>query len=245
MGVPEAEESGPGEFLGPEPPPVGSAAYRKLILRIAACGTGPEYDAAMRPVWQWRGWRAGVEVMVELMGALGANVRAEWMDAFGTIHVDEHVAEMDDDDILRYAHQSAPKQYPDLPRHEALAESIRVGEETRELVQSLIPYWNQAATLLRDAEHMSAMEPARAVFTRWLNDHYRDRRLWAANVGASATHAHWRWRVFPPGDSWVDELVNGGPDLRGSLRWATTEDVQPPVAKKRRTRCCPGCGRHN
>jgi hypothetical protein len=255
------------EFLGPEPPPPGSAAYRRTILNICATWEHDEYEQLMAPVWEWHGWRAGVEVMVELMGALAMNARPCWEDAFGNIRVDDHVVEMDDEQILRTAHDLAPRTHPGLPRHEALAASIRDGEDTREVCRTLIPYWNQAATLLRRAQSLADLDPARAVFVRWLNAHYKDRRNWAASLGASATHTHWRWRVMPPGNQWVEEIVSNAPDLRGSLRWANTAtlqdvkamqpdlvadwvsgapDVRPAKGKgnrKGKARCCPNCGK--
>lgn len=267
MGIPEAVEDDGTEPLGPEPPPAGSADYRRVILNICAADTLTEYDDRMAPVWQWRGWRAGVEVMVELMGALAVNAPPEMKDAFGGIRVDGHVVVMDDDEMLRTAARSAANTYPELPRHEALARSLADGEELRDMQRSLIPAWNQAATLLQDATDLNAMEPARVVFTRWLNDHYRDRRVWAANMAAATTHTHWRFRVMPPGNGWVEDFVMGGPDLTGSYRWAATaslEDVRraqqalvdgwvsqarTPVgvkakgARKARARCCPGCGK--
>lgn len=267
MGVPEAVDSGEGEFSGPEPPPAGSIAYRKTILRICAAETADAYEALMVPVWEWRGWRAGVEVMVEMMGAVAANLRPDWVDAYGNVSLSGHIVTLDDEQILRYAAQIAPRFHPDLPRHEAIRRTIQEGEEARAVTRSMVPYWEQAVGMLRTATSLTDLEPARVVFARWLNDHYRDRRLWAASLGAASTHTHWRHRVMPPGDGWVDDAVSNTPDLRGSLGWASTATVvdvarqQPDLVanwqaseeprpgkgkggRKGRSKCCPGCGKH-
>lgn len=218
MPIFEARPAEAADFDGPEPPPPGSAAYRRVILNICATQNGADYERLMRPVFQWRGWRAAVEVMVEITGALSMNAPGRYprcLDAFGNIRLDDHTFLMDDEAILRQAHEFAPVQHPDLPRHEALRTSIREGEETRELVVSLLPYWNQAATALRKAETLADLDGARALFTRWLNDHYKTQRVWASTMGAASTHAYWRGVAMPPGSGWVDELVSTQPNLRG------------------------------
>jgi hypothetical protein len=259
MPIFEAEQE--GEFIADEPPPLGSAAYRRIILNVCATHTKDEFDAAIEPVFQWRGWRCAVEVMVELIGALSINVPDRCVDAFGNVRLDDVVSLLDDDFILRQAHELAPKAHPGLPRHEALAESIREGEELRDLLRSLAPYWDEAATVLRPAVSLADMDKGRAVFTRWLNAHYKDRRVWAACLGASATHLYWRTRAMPMGNEWVEDMVNPPPDLSGSLAWTVRAGVgdlrrmQPELvdgwksagrSEKRRSKkrgCCPDCGK--
>lgn len=260
---PERVPAEPGEFTGPEPPPPGSAAYRRVILSICATHDLDDFDALMRPVFEWRGWRAAVDVMTELTGAMAYTLGRHMLDAFGKVRTQDHIIVMEEEWLLRQAHALAPRSYPDLPPHEALAAALRDGEETRELCLSLVPAWDEAASMLRTAETLEEVEPARAVFTRWLNAHYRDRRNWAAILGAQTTHAHWRHRVMPPGDEWIDDLLEPSPDLRGSVSWANTATLvdvrqQQPVdgyrpqagpvkakvkGKKRQPKCCPGCGK--
>ncbi|MFF9265889.1 hypothetical protein [Streptomyces longwoodensis] len=239
---PEKRLASLDEFEGPEPPPTGTVDYRRVILRICAAHTQAEFEERLRPVFEWRGWRAGVEVMVELTGALSAGMGQHLMDAFGNIRVDDAVVVMDDEEILRTASRLAPMTHPDLPPHEALALSIQEGETMRELTLSLVPVWNQAATVLANASHVSDLEPARVLFTRWLNENHRARRTWAGNLAASITHTHFRDRVMPPGDEWIEEVLDAGPDLR---RWISVPAPVPGQRhdKKRGGRCCPNCGK--
>lgn len=263
MPIFEAEDvDGEEDFLQPEPPPVGSVGYRRAILNICATWTSDEYEAAMRPVFQWRGWRAAVEVMCEMIGAAGANVPPHLIDAFGNVKLDSLVSVMDDEEILREAHAIAPRVHPDLPRHEALAQSVKDGEEMRRLILDLLPVWNQAATVLRRAEHAADVEPARVLFTRWLNTY--ENRLSTSVVAAATTHAYWRWRALPPGNEWVETMLADGPDISGSIAWAqgaSLMDVRrqqpdlvdnwvtrmmPPKKKAKQAkkgRCYPGCGK--
>jgi hypothetical protein len=220
VGLFEAQDAGEEDFLGPEPPPVGTLAYRRVILNICAAWTSDDYDAAMKPVFQWRGWRASVEVMCELIGAAGHNAPPSLVDAFGSVKLDSLVRVMDDEEILRQSHEFAPRTHPELPRHEALALSISEGEEMRATILDLLPVWNQAATMLRRAKTMQDVDPARALFTRWLNTH--ENRLNAAVIAAHTTHAYWRYRALPPGNEWIDEMLADGPDVRGSIAWART-----------------------
>jgi len=213
----EAQDAEEGDFLGPEPPPVGSVGYRRAILNICATWTSDDYEAAMKPVFQWRGWRASVEVMCELIGAASINCPASCVDAFGNVKLDSLVMVMDDEEITREAHDLAPRVHPTLPRHEALALSITEGEEMRALILDLLPVWNQAATLLRKAERVQDMESARVLFTRWLNTY--DNRVQTAVVAAATTHTYWRWRALPPGDEWVETMLDDGPDVSGSIAW--------------------------
>lgn len=262
MGLFETQDANDAEFVGPEPPPVGSVAYRRVILKICAGWDSREYEAAMHPVFEWRGWRAAVEVMCELIGAASINVPGSAVDAFGNVKLDSLVDVMDDEEILREAHRVAPKVHPTLPRHEALAESIREGEEMRGLILDLVPTWNEAATVLRGATHMADVDPARVLFTRWLNTY--DNRVTVSIIAAATTHAYWRRRVLPPGDGWVESMLNEGPDVSGSLAWgrqAGLDDLrrqQPDLVNnwvrkaapmvwrttpaKKRKGCCPNCG---
>lgn len=245
MPIFEAEEveEGEGVFLQAEPPPVGSVAYRRVILGICATWNSDDYEAAMKPVFQWRGWRAAVEVMCEMIGAASINCPPHLVDAFGNVKLDPIVAVMDDEEILREAHKMAPRVHPDMPRHEALALSITEGEEMRALILDLLPVWNQAATVLRKAENMADVEPARVLFTRWLNTY--ESRVQTSVVAAATTHAYWRWRALPPGDEWIETMLSDGPDLSGSLAWsggASLMDVrrqQPDLVDNWVTRMMP------
>lgn len=262
MPIFEAEEAEEGDFIAEEPPPAGSAAYRRVILGICATWTSQQYDQAMRPVFQWRGWRAAVEVMCELMVAVSINVPPGMIDAFGNVKLDSLVDVMDDEEILRYAHSIAPKTHPELPRHEALSLAITEGEDMRDMILDLVPVWNQAATVLRNASTYGDMDKARVLFTRWLNTY--ENRVAASTLGASITHGYWRHRCMPPGDEWIDAAMEGGPDVTGSLAWAREaglDDIRrkqpdlvdnwvtrtmaetPKRAKKKRKKCCPNCGR--
>lgn len=258
----EAQDAGREDFLTPEPPAVGTVGYRRAILNICATWTSPEYEAAMKPVFQWRGWRACVEVMCEMIGAASINCPSRVIDAFGNVKLDSLVRVMDDEEILRHAHATAPTAHPGLPQHEALPLAIADGENLRAMTLDLLPVWNQAATLLRKAESMHDVDPARVLFTRWLNTY--DDRLRTACVAAATTHAYWRYRALPPGDEWVETMLNDGPDLSGSVVWsrsATLKDVhrqqpdlvdnwvkraaersKPKSKGKKKRHCCPNCG---
>lgn len=247
--VPEDEEL-------PELPEPGSAAYRKIILKIAATSDSEDYQLAMRPVFTQRGWRAAIDVMVEIVGNLGINCPPWAIDAFGKVKLDSVVHLMSEEDVLEFAARNAKKDPDDRPYHEALRSYLETGDRVASLTRELLPVWEEAATVLR-RETRASLEEARVLFTRWLNTH-RDDRVKTGALGASITHAVFRKLAMPPGDAWVDELVATKPDLRGSVAWArnaphalevnhtyalaaTYGDVELPEQRRKKSRC--KCGR--
>lgn len=190
----------------PQPPPRGTRAWRRMVLEICAVEDYDDYHEALLPLWQWRGWRLGVDVMTETLCALARCLPAGHglRGAFGQVRLDRILALYTEEERLAHALELSQEYAGQKPAHEILAENVASAQRFGAMLTAAVPVWQDAAAAMRAPDYDQGA--GAAVLIRHLNA--TGTRSASAATMSMLLHGTLRFYAFPRGSAWIDRFLD-------------------------------------